>query len=294
MAIPILRLSMVVWLAAACSQGQPPPAGTRASPATSHRPTPSASSSAQASAAPAGSVFVIVMENRGYADAMAQPYTAQLASKFAVATSYFAISHPSLPNYLALTSGSTWGIEDDNYHVLPQGGIGHQLTQHGIPWRAYMESMTAGCRDSPGPYALKHNPFAYYGGACPANVVPLTQLDADLAGSTPRFVWITPNLCNDGHDCSSKLADDYLQGLVPKILASEAWRTGGVLFLTWDEDDGNADNRVPLIVASQDLTVHSTSKRHDHYSTLATIEDRLGVPRLGAAAQAAPLTELFG
>jgi hypothetical protein len=293
MATPIFRLSMVIWLAAACSQGQTP-AGSRVSPTASAHPTPTGSSSAQASAAPAGSVFVIVMENRGYAEAMAQPYTAQLASKFAVATNYFAISHPSLPNYLALTSGSTWGIQDDNYHELPQGGIGHQLTQGGIAWRAYMESMTAGCRNSPGPYALKHNPFAYYGGACPPNVVPLTQLDGDLAGSTPRFVWITPNLCNDGHDCSSKVADDFLRGLVPKILASEAWRTGGVLFLTWDEDDGSGDNRVPLIVASQDLTVHSTSRRHDHYSLLATMEDRLGVPRLGAAAQAAPLSELFG
>jgi phospholipase C len=234
------------------------------------------------------------MENRSYAEAMAQPYTAQLASQFAVATNYYAISHPSLPNYLALTSGSTWGISDDNYHVLPEGGIGRQLTQQGIPWRAYMESMTAGCRNSPPPYALKHDPFAYYGGACPDNVVPLTQLDSDLASSTPRFVWITPNLCNDGHDCSSKVADDFLRGLVPKILGSEAWRTGGVLFVTWDEDDGSADNRVPLIVASQSLAVHSTAQRHDHYSLLATIEDRLGVPRLGGAAQAAPLSELFG
>jgi len=234
------------------------------------------------------------MENRSYSEAMAQPYTAQLASQFAVAISYYAISYPSLPNYLALTSGSTWGIRDDDYHALPEGGIGHQLTQRGIPWRAYMESMTGGCRTSPGPYALKHNPFAYYGGACPPNVVPLTQLDADLAGSTPRFVWITPNLCNDGHDCSSMVADDFLRGLVPKILASEAWRSGGVLFVTWDEDDGNGDNRVPLIVASQNLAVHSTSTRHDHYSLLATIEDRLRVPRLGAAARADPLTELFG
>jgi phospholipase C len=235
-----------------------------------------------------------MMENRTYAEAMAQPYTAELASQFAVATNYFAVSHPSLPNYLAVTSGSTWGISDDGYHVLPQGGIGHQLTQKGISWRAYMESMTAGCRTSPSPYALKHNPFAYYGGTCPANVVPMTHLDTDLVGSTPRFVWITPNLCSDGHDCSSAIADDFLRGLVPRILASEAWRAGGVLFVTWDEDDGGTDNRVPLLVVSQNLVVHSTSVRHDHYSLLATIEGRLGLPRLGAAAQAAPLSELFG
>jgi len=237
---------------------------------------------------------VIVMENRSYAEAMAQPYTARLASEFAVASNYYAISHPSLPNYLALTSGSTWGISDDDYHALPQGGIGRQLTEQGIRWRAYMESMTAGCRNSPAPYAVRHNPFAYYGGGCPANVVPLTRLDADLQGTTPRFVWITPNLCNDGHDCSWKAADDFLRGLVPNILASEAWRAGGVLFVAWDEDDGRGDNRVPLIVASQHLAVHSPSQRHDHYSLVATIEDRLSVPRLGEAEQATLLSELFG
>lgn len=286
-------LCALAWLPVACGGG--PTTATTSPHPTSSRAATSAPSSAPAasSASRTGSVFVIVMENRSYAEAMAQPYTASLASQFAVATNYYAVSHPSLPNYLALTSGSTWGISDDGYHSLAEGGIGHQLTQQGIPWRAYMESMTAGCQDSPSPYAVKHNPFAYYGGACPPNVVPLTHLDADLSGSTPRFVWITPNLCNDGHDCSSQVADAFLRGLVPKILASEAWRSGGVLFLTWDESDGG-DNRVPLIVASPDLTVHSTSNRHDHYSLLATAEDRLGVPRLGAAQQADPLNELFG
>lgn len=289
----LLCLCALAWLPAACGGGSAAP--TASPHPTSSTPASSApaAGAAAGSAARTGSVFVIVMENRSYAEAMAQPYTASLASQFALATNYYAVSHPSLPNYLALTSGSTWGISDDGYHSLPQGGVGHQLTQQDIPWRAYMESMTAGCQDSPSPYAVKHNPFAYYGGACPENVVPLSQLDADLSGSTPRFAWITPNLCNDGHDCSSRVADDFLRGLVPKILASEAWRSGGVLFLTWDESDGS-DNRVPLIVASPDLTVHSTSSRHDHYSLLATVEDRLGVPRLGEAQQADPLNELFG
>jgi phospholipase C len=290
----LLTVCAVVMLGAACGEGS----GGGNGGTTARSPQPGgghslASPSPTSSVTPAGSAFVVVMENRTYAEAMDQPYTASLASQFAVATSYYAVSHPSLPNYLALTSGSTWSIKDDDYHSLPQGGIGHQLTQQGVSWRAYMESMTAGCRDSPSPYAVKHNPFAYYGGACPSNVVPLSALDADLAGPTPRFVWITPNLCNDGHDCSSQVADAFLRGLVPKILASEAWRSGGVLLLTWDESDGGSDNRVPLIVASKDLTVHSTSRRHDHYSLLATVEDRLGVPRLGAAQQADPLGELF-
>lgn len=238
-------------------------------------------------------VFVIVMENQGYDQAMAQPYTASLAQRFAVATNYHAVSHPSLPNYLALTSGSTYGITDDAYHRLPAGGIGAQLTERGIPWRAYMEGMTNGCMESPSPYAVKHNPFAYYGGGCPDNVVPLTALDADLAGATPDFVWITPDLCHDGHDCSSREADDFLASLVPKIIGSPAWRQNGLLLITWDEDDGKSGNRVPTLAVAPNLTQRQTARPHDHYSLLATIEDRLGVPRLGRAESATPLTELF-
>jgi hypothetical protein len=239
-------------------------------------------------------VFVIVMENRSYQQAMAEPFTAHLASEYAVATNDHAVAHPSLPNYLALTSGTTFGITDDGYHRLPETGIGWQLSQYGIPWRAYMESMTNGCFNSPYPYAIKHNPFAYYGGGCPPNVVPLTQLPTDLKSATPRFVWITPNLCHDGHDCSSREADDFLAGLVPQILASPAWQQGGLLIITWDESSAeNGSNRVPAILAAPNLVRHVTDRYHDHYSVLATVEDWLGVPRLGEAAHAQAFDELF-
>jgi hypothetical protein len=123
--------------------------------------------------------------------------------------------------------------------------------------------------------------------------VPLTSLDADLRGATPNFVWITPDLCHDGHDCSSQTADDFLAGLVPRILASDAWRQNGLLLITWDEDDGHGDNRVPALVVAPTLASHQTSRPHDHYSLLATVEDRLGVPRLGEAARASAFDELF-
>jgi hypothetical protein len=235
------------------------------------------------------------MENHSFAQAMAQPYTAQLAVTYAAATNYHAISHPSLPNYLALTSGSTWGVTDDNYHSLPAGGLGTQLTQRGVSWRAYMEGMGGDCLSNGNGYAVKHNPFAYYGGGCPSNVVPMTGLDGDLAGDTPRFVWITPNQCHDGHDCGARTADDFLKTLVPRILASSGWQQGGLLFITWDEDDGSGDNHVLTLVVSPRLATHSTSRRHDHYSLLATAEDQLGVPRpwLGQAATADPLSELL-
>ncbi len=265
-------------------------------PVVGRAPTPPPQTAVSPALPPASShhVFVIVMENRSYQQAMAEPFTAHLASQYAVATNDHAVAHPSLPNYLALTAGTTFGITDDGYHRLPETGIGWQLSQRGIPWRAYMESMTDGCFSSPYPYAVKHNPFAYYGGTCPPNVVPLSQLPADLESATPRFVWITPNLCHDGHDCSSREADDFLAGLVPRILASPAWQQGGLLIITWDESSADNDsNRVPAIVVAPNLVRHVTDRYHDHYSVLATVEDWLGLPRLGEAAHAQAFDELF-
>jgi hypothetical protein len=266
----------------------PNPSPTDASPpAATPRPSPIVT-------LPDGaSVFVVVMENRTSADSLAQPYTAGLAGRYALAADYHAVSHPSLPNYLALTSGSTYGIADDSYHQLPAGGLGAQLSQRRISWRAYMEGMGANCLSNQGRYALKHDPFPFYGGACPSNVVPFDSLNGALAGGTPRFVWITPDLCNDGHDCGSQVADSFLRGLVPRILASPAWTSGGVLFLTWDEDDGSSTNQVATIVASPNQGAHRSARAYTHYSLLATVEDLLGVPRLGQAAQAQPMDDLL-
>jgi phosphatidylinositol-3-phosphatase len=238
--------------------------------------------------ASAGPVFVIVLENTSYDEAMQQPYIANLARTYAVATNYHAVGSPSLPNYLALTSGSTWGVGDNDYHQLPRTGLGVQLTKADISWKAYMEGFTGDCFDSPYPYALKHNPFPYYGGDCPANVVPMTELSTDLSGTTPRLAWITPGLCNDGHDCGLPVVGRWLSQVVPEITASPAWKKDGVLFITWDEP-GGGESRIPLIVVTPGTRGQRIATALDHFSLLATISDRLGVPRLGAAKQAKSL-----
>lgn len=240
-------------------------------------------------------VFVIVMENASFGRVLASRPFKALAERYGVATNYHANARPSLPNYLAMTSGSTWDITDNGYHALPPGGLGSQLTDAGIAWRAYMEGMTDnGCLNSPYPYALKHNPFAYYGDGCPDNVVPFEQLDADLAGVTPSFIWVTPGLCHDGHDCSLEVAGAWLDALVSSIVSSQAWHERGVLFIVWDEGDGGDEtNHVPLIVATSAGGRLQSDTPYDHFSLLATIEDLFGLPRLRAAATAQPLTELI-
>jgi hypothetical protein len=235
---------------------------------------------------------VIVLENRSYAQVVNSGYISTLASQYGLATNYHGISHPSLPNYLAMTSGSTWGITDDGWHSLPAGGLGAQLDAAGIDWRAYMEGMGSSCYRNGNGYALKHNPFPYYGGQCPSQVVPFSQFASDMTGTVPRFVWITPDLCHDGHDCSNAVVSTWLSQTVPIILGSDAWQSGGVLFITYDEGEDSANSVLTLVIRTNQVN-HRSSVSYDHYSLLASIEDLLGLPRLGQAAHASPMTDLL-
>jgi hypothetical protein len=238
-------------------------------------------------------IFLIVLENRSPTVLDQASYLAHLGSTYARAINYRAVAHPSLPNYLALTSGSTWAITDDGYHALPGGGIGSAMTAAGVRWRAYMEGLSGDCLVSRGSYAVKHNPFAYYGGACPSNVVSFASLPGDLASGAYTFTWITPDLCHDMHDCSAAVGDSWLEATVPAIMASAGWRRDGVLFIVFDEDDGSSsENLVPLVVISPRLKGVAITTRYDHYSLLATIEDRLGLSRVGASAGASPIVDI--
>ena len=232
------------------------------------------------------------MENRSYEQAISGSYTSKLARQYGYATNYHGVSHPSLPNYLAMTSGSTHGITDDGYYVLPAGGVGAQLTAARVSWRAYMEGMTGACTTGTYPYAVKHDPFAYYGGKCPSNVVPFTNFASDMRGTVPRLVWITPDMCHDGHDCSTATADAWLAKTVPLILATSAWKQGGVLFVTWDEGEDSA-NSVLTVVVHPRPKVKTSRVAYNHYNLLATIEDVFGLKRLGAAALARSMSDLM-
>jgi phospholipase C len=285
----LVALLIAIVVLAACGPRPAANAPARSSPASS--PTKTVPGPKPASMA--SHVFLIVMENRSYSQVIDLPYVSRLASQYAVATNYHSVSTPSLPNYLALTSGSTWDITDNNFHDLPAGGLGAQLTNAGIDWRAYMENMNSGCFNSPYPYALKHNPFAYYGSACPPQVQSLDSWTTDMSGGTvPRFVFITPDMCHDGHDCANSVADDWLSQMVPLITALSAWKDNGLLVITWDEGAGN-DNQVLTMFIRPNATAQRSDKLYDHYSLLATIEDQLGLARLGEAARATPMNDLL-
>jgi hypothetical protein len=249
-------------------------------------------------------IFVIVMENKEASQILgssAAPYINQLAGQYAYAADYYGMRHPSLPNYLALTGGSTFGVASDCVTCYVSGdNIAAQLEKAGRTWKAYMESMPQPCYQGAGAqgYAQKHDPFIYYNdirtnaNLC-QNIVPLTQFQTDLnQNSVPQFAWITPNLCNDMHDCSVGTGDNWLKTWVPKILASSAWKDNGALFITFDEGVTNAGccqyatgGKVSTLVISplvkQGFVSHVP---YDHYSLLRTIEEAWGLPLLKNAA----------
>ena len=195
-------------------------------------------------------IAVIVMENEEYGDIIGSsstPYINGLARRYALATQMYGIGHPSLPNYLALTSGSTHGIDSDCTDcTVPGAGLAGQFQRKLISWKAYMEDLPRSCfkGSSAGGYAKKHDPFAYYTAIAkdPSlcnRIVPFTELTADeRSGRLPTFVWITPNLCHDMHDCDPAVGDRFLSTVIPPLL--RALGTRGLLLLTWDE--GSSDS----------------------------------------------------
>jgi phosphatidylinositol-3-phosphatase len=246
-------------------------------------------------------VVVIVMENKGCKSVIGSreaPYVNRLAQRSAFASRSFAITKPSLPNYLGLTGGSTFGITNDCTDCpVRSTNLVDQLERARISWKAYMEGMPAPCFGGvqAGRYVKRHNPFAYYVDVSSSpsrcrRVVPFAQLHADAARrALPRFVWITPDVCHDMHSCPIADGDRFLARLVPLLQREVGPR--GAIFVTWDEGDDHAGCRrasggqIPTIVTGPAARPGARSRiAYDHYSLLRTVEDAFGLPQLRGAA----------
>ena len=216
---------------------------------------------------------------------------------YGLATNYFAISHPSLPNYVALTSGGAQGISDDSgpsSHPLNVPSIFSQLP--GGQSRSLQESMPSNClKSDSGQYVLHHNPMAYYtnlGSDCGSFDVPFGG-SPDLSAA---FTFITPNAVHDMLDGTVAQGDSFLSSYVPTLMATPQYQAGNTaIFITWDEDENSgANNKVATIVVSPYTSAVKVSTAFNHYSLLRTAEDLLGLPALGGAASAAPMESAFG
>jgi phosphatidylinositol-3-phosphatase len=215
-------------------------------------------------------VFVIMMENTGYQQLLSPAnrytkYIQELASTGGLATRYFGVTHPSLPNYIAATSGQTWGSNSDDIAQTPyfnHQNLVDQFEAAHVSWKGYMQSLpfpgdTVNVTAN-GLYVRKHDPFLLYPDVytVPARarkVVPLRQLQAELAsGQVPQFAWISPNVCDDMHGGATacpypsspqspaqatlyKDGNAFLKKWVGLITHSSAWTGHSAIFITWDE-----------------------------------------------------------
>ena len=267
-----------------------------------------------------GSVFTIVMENHDRVEILgnpAAPYINQLAVENAVAGGYHdSYVHPSEPNYIWMVAGENFGILNDadpgpGNAIASTSHLVDQIERAGLTWKSYQESMGAPCGlRSHDLYAVKHNPFAYFNDVngwdgktyqpsqrCSEHIVDYAELAADLAGGdAPDYMFITPNLVNDMHDGSVAAGDAWLSHEVPQILASDAYRNGGVLFLLWDEGSNQGDDP-PFIAVSPNAQHGYTSQApYDTSAFLKTTQAILGVESLPCATspEAVPvMSDLF-
>ncbi|MEA2532278.1 MAG: phosphatidylinositol-3-phosphatase [Actinomycetota bacterium] len=260
-------------------------------------------------------VMVIVMENHSYNDVIgspAAPYINSLAAQYASLTNWVGVSHPSLPNYLALTDGETqapgppdcvplWSTQaaPSCTYDSARDNLAHQLTSAGVGWRAYLEGLPAACDLSssfgPNGYDVNHNPFAYYDTvrnyAAECNsVVPYPQMATDLAtNAAPPFLYVAPNVAHDMHDGTVQDGDTWLQSMLATVFASPWYAQHGTVIVTWDE--GLATEGVATLIVS-DALKGSKNRGNlntfgNHFGTLRSLEEVYGLPLLNNAANAA-------
>jgi hypothetical protein len=273
---------------------------------------PSAGLSASVGASPTAigppRVWLIVMENRSYSQVIGDgdaPFINALAARYGLATDYHGVARPSQPNYLALTSGSTQGVSDDGVHDLDATTLLDQLDAAGHSWHVFAENVPPGCYqgatarngpDGDGTYARKHEPAISFLSVSrnPGRCGQISNL-ASFAPTAADFNLIIPNLCHDMHDCSTRAGDSWLAQFVPPLLATDAFRQGGLMVLTFDEASSRDESQHTVMVFAGPAVVPGTqaSKRADHYGLLRTIQSTFGLDCLAQSCKAAVIPELL-
>jgi phosphatidylinositol-3-phosphatase len=234
------------------------------------------------------------------------PYLNGLMDRFGLAEAYAGVARPSQPNYFALFSGSTHGISDNDRHDIDAPTIADQIEASGRTWRQYAENVPAGCftgasaeggRDGPGEYRRKHAPAISFTSiqTDPVRCSYIEDMTAFKPGKVD-FALIVPNQCHDAHDCPLGTADAWLADRIPPIIESEAFRTGGLLVVTFDEDGGNdpSGGHVATIVLSPFVAAGTRSSvAYDHFSLLRTVQDSWALDCLAESCNATPMADFF-
>lgn len=291
----------------------PTPTPTPTPPGSTPTPTPTAIPAA-------GHVFLVLLENHGFSQVIgnpAMPYLNSLATQHALATNYFANTHPSIGNYFMLTTGNVETNNDAFAGTISSDSIPRAFAAAGKTWKAYMESLpSAGYTGGDVyPYFKHHDPFVYLTDVLPpntgaGNVVPFSQLASDLnAGAVPNYAFIAPNAEDDAHDCpgggtnctdGQKLAaaDTWLKNNIDPLISSPAL-ANSVFIIVFDEavdtDATNGGGKVAMVMVGTHVKAGFKSTTfYQHQSTLRLVLDLLGVTdHPGNSATAPTMGEFF-
>ena len=254
-------------------------------------------------------IVILIFENREFGSVINNsnmPYFNLFAKTYTLLTQHYAIMHPSLPNYLALIGGDTFGVTDncdfaDCYINAPS--LPDLIEASGRTWKTYQDDMPEPCfLGNTLRYVRKHNPFIFFDPIrtdverCRRSIVPMTQMDADLSmGDIPNFLFITPDICYSAHDCALDLVDGWLKEQAEKIYtALDSKGEPFLIIITWDEGQGDhsccglpekAGGRIATILISPQVkSDFQDATPYTHYSILRMISESWGLPLLGHAA----------
>jgi hypothetical protein len=248
-------------------------------------------------------VFVIVLENSAAESTLRQPYLKSLLRRGAYLNNFFAITHPSQPNYIAMTSGDAYGITGNKPVDLDVKHIGDLLEARNKTWRQYASGFPGNCfvGEARLRYARKHVPFLSYTNVqrdplrC-ANIVDASQLDRDIeAGTLANYSLYIPDIDDDGHHTSVGYADNWLRKTFDSKFKDSRFMKDMLVVITFDEDDGAHGNHVYTLLLGDSVRAGARAdSRYDFYSLLRTIEDAFELGTLGRQdAKAAPITGIW-
>lgn len=248
-------------------------------------------------------VVIIVFENTSSAAAKNQPYFKSLMSRGAFLSQYYAITHPSQPNYLALVGASTFKVTDDANYDINAKHIGNLLETKGYTWKSYAEAYPGDCylgaiKDT---YYRKHEPFMSFINVSTdpkecKNILPGKQFFADLAANQlPTYSLYVPDINNDGHDKGVAFSDKWLSNTFGAIFNDPKVMKDTLFILTFDEDDWSDNNKVYTVFLGAAVKEGAnSSSKYNHYSTVRTIEDIFGLESLGTNdRKATPISDIW-
>lgn len=263
-------------------------------------------------------VFVVILENKNYADVVgsaSMPYFNGLVAQGALATSYYADVHPSIGNYLMMTTGNIETTDDNFSGVISDDNLARELVTAGKSWKVYAESIpSVGYTGGDAvPYLRHHNPFSYFSDvqqtpSQAANMVPLSQLATDLSsGNLPNVAFVIPNAYDDGHSCAPSMTcttqqelvqtDNFLKGNLPAILSSSAFQGSGLMAVVWDESENDITNGggkvAALFLGTNVKAGFQSTQTYQHQNLLRLICDSVGAKAPGLGAAAKTIADIF-